>query len=394
MEPQLLGSSPGFLGNTLKKRFSEVSTKDTLRFELIPSKFEDYSPQTKFDNINLFFCIKLLGFVSWKKKDSKYEVVVWFGSATIASNCPKIYSGNISNNNVYDNPDTFSGCDGNIVFYYLSLNSTKPIACTEREKVFRVSEPKRTNFGLINFIDTDFEARTATDCCMKAINIKQDLVHGWSGNNQDSNNQDNNNQDNNNQDSNNQDSNNQGSVEMTTFMSSGNIYTPMFVGSMIQNNGPRSIIIQYLKSNVQSSNVEDSQYVQYVDATRDPARTVGLILDTTNDQANAKNTIERWNMGKSAGSSNKEVWKGGDLWFSDWNNRKNGNGGQDPNLNGRKYKIVKAGSDPAGDVATKFGVTRDTLVLYNPKVNFSTLQPGLTLCCSFGASPDFRPKRN
>ncbi|KAJ1966373.1 hypothetical protein GGI12_000122 [Dipsacomyces acuminosporus] len=103
---------------------------------------------------------------------------------------------------------------------------------------------------------------------------------------------------------------------------------------MIQNNGAAATIIQYLIDNISSDGMPNTKYAQYCDPSGDPAKTVGIIIDSTNNKNAVKDAVQGWSMGKPwTIKHDSRIWSNKDLWFFDWADRKNGNANTDSNLN-------------------------------------------------------------
>ncbi|KAJ1661779.1 hypothetical protein EV178_006410 [Coemansia sp. RSA 1646] len=174
--------------------------------------------------------------------------------------------------------------------------------------------------------------------------------------------------------------------DITQFYVNGNIVGASFAGQMIQNHAFAVVVIQKLIDEVKANGISSSKFIQYCPG--DPAKSFGIILDTTGNIGALRSYVKSWSKGRcvsSSGTSSVTL----NTWSVSWLG-KSGNAAPDPNLPTCDYVKVVSGKD----TATACGITGDAIQLYNPGVNFSLLQPGQPLCCSVGKPPDLSPKPN
>ncbi|KAJ2562260.1 hypothetical protein IW140_006453, partial [Coemansia sp. RSA 1813] len=174
--------------------------------------------------------------------------------------------------------------------------------------------------------------------------------------------------------------------DITQFYVNGNIVGASFAGQMIQNHAFAVVVIQKLIDEVKANGISSSKFIQYCPG--DPAKSFGVILDTTGNISALRSYVKSWSKGRcvsSSGTSSVTL----NTWSVSWLG-KSGNAVADPNLPTCDYVRVVSGQD----TATACGITGDAIQLYNPGVNFNNLQPGQPVCCSVGKPPDLRPKPN
>ncbi|KAJ2473483.1 hypothetical protein GGI02_000821 [Coemansia sp. RSA 2322] len=146
--------------------------------------------------------------------------------------------------------------------------------------------------------------------------------------------------------------------------------------SAVNNNGVANTLVTYLIDKISQDGMPNAKYLQWC-GDGDPAKTAGIIIDASGNQEAVRQAMQQWSMGKCWNTKTGEsTLPKKDLWFFDYNDRKNGNPANDPNLSSCAYKTVEFGDD----MASKCGVTGDALVLYNPGVDFTKLQVALANC--------------
>ncbi|KAJ2086317.1 hypothetical protein IW138_005782, partial [Coemansia sp. RSA 986] len=174
--------------------------------------------------------------------------------------------------------------------------------------------------------------------------------------------------------------------DITQFYVNGNIVGASFAGQMIQNHAFAVVVIQKLIDEIKTNGISSSKFIQYCPG--DPAKSFGIILDTTGNIGALRSYVKSWSKGRcvsSSGTSSVTL----NTWSVSWLG-KSGNAVPDPNLPTCDYVKVVSGKD----TAAACGITGDAIQLYNPGVNFSLLQPGQPVCCSVGKPPDLSPKPN
>ncbi|KAJ2354090.1 hypothetical protein GGH92_000255 [Coemansia sp. RSA 2673] len=178
--------------------------------------------------------------------------------------------------------------------------------------------------------------------------------------------------------------------EFTGFYRNGAVSVAVWSGSMVQNAGAATSVVQRFVDNVSSQGISNGKLVQYCPG--DPAKTFGISADTQGNFAAVQDNVKKWSMGQCIGGlTGSTNWANSNLKFVSWPG-KSGNSGPDPNLDVCAFTRVVSG-DGGASVAARCGsgMTADALVSYNPQANFSNLQIGQPLCCSIGKLPDLRP---
>ncbi|KAJ1946929.1 hypothetical protein GGF37_000828 [Kickxella alabastrina] len=181
--------------------------------------------------------------------------------------------------------------------------------------------------------------------------------------------------------------------EFTGFYRNGQVTVAAFSGAMVQNAGAAATLVQYYIDDLNSHGTKDCEAVQYCPG--DPAKTFGIMGDTTGNFAKVQQQVKDWSKGQCVtGYGSVQQWTGRSLKFVSWPG-KSGNSSPDNNAGTCLYTSVVAG-DTGTSIAARCGngMTTDALTLYNPSVNFSALQQGQILCCSVGKMPDLRPVAN
>ncbi|KAJ2354092.1 hypothetical protein GGH92_000257 [Coemansia sp. RSA 2673] len=291
--------------------------------------------------------------------------------------CPPECNGNASDSKRYDSSNDFASCNKTVFFSYENFydpNSQAVIACTKKDDLPSV---KTTNLkaGPVLF--------TAPSRCMTATNYPKNLNHGWWGDNKPE--------------------FRDGAVavgnmlrnymsdfnhcqEMSTFASQGNTFGAVWAGSQVQNNGVAATLITYMVDNV-SGGMPNAKYLQWCD-DKDPAKTAGIIIDASGNKEAVRQAMQQWSMGKCWSTKTGDAtWNNKDLWFFSYEDRKNGYVTPDPGMGVCNYKTVVAGDI----MTTKCGVTRDSLMIFNPGLNVDNPPIGMPVCCSAGALPNLKP---
>ncbi|KAJ1964543.1 hypothetical protein GGI12_001354 [Dipsacomyces acuminosporus] len=286
----------------------------------------------------------------------------------------------------YADVSELASCGNGVLFNYediMNPNSHSVIACSLASVESIKSSPSNSS----EVANSTLVRRTDPSKCMTATNLPKDINWGWWG-----------------------DSNpsykDQGlwagntlrnymldsahCQDMTAFAIQGSTVGAVWAGSMIQNHGAGDTIIKYLVDNIAQGGMPNAKYAQYC-TDGDPAKTAGMIIDVTGNSGAVKNAVQTWSMGKCwSTKTGDDVWTNKDLWFFDYADRKNGNSKIDDNLGTCNYVRVEAGVD----TAAKCGIPSESLITFNPNIDFSKLQPGQPICCSTGKQPDLRPSKN
>ncbi|KAJ2354425.1 hypothetical protein GGH92_000031 [Coemansia sp. RSA 2673] len=302
-------------------------------------------------------CLLLVMRVSFSVLSLSFAALA-FAASDDDPSCPPECNGNASDSKRYDSSNDFAACNRTVFFNYENFydpNSQAVIACTKKDDLPSV---KTTNLkaGPVLF--------TAPSRCMTATNYPKNLNHGWWGDNKPE--------------------FRDGAVavgnmlrnymsdfnhcqEMSTFASQGNTFGAVWAGGM-----------------------PNAKYFQWCD-DKDPAKTAGIIIDASGNKEAVRQAMQQWSMGKCwDAKTGSATWNNKDLWFFDYNDRKNGYVTPDPGMGSCNYKTVASGDN----MAAKCGVTGDALQIFNPGVDFSKLQVGQPVCCSAGKLPDLRPPMN
>ncbi|KAJ2473835.1 hypothetical protein GGI02_000557, partial [Coemansia sp. RSA 2322] len=136
-----------------------------------------------------------------------------------------------------------------------------------------------------------------------------------------------------------------------------------------------------------SGGMPNAKYLQWCD-DKDPAKTAGIIIDASGNKEAVRQAMQQWSMGKCWSTKTGDAtWNNKDLWFFSYEDRKNGYVTPDPGMGVCNYKTVVAGDI----MTTKCGVTRDSLMIFNPGLNVDNPPIGMPVCCSAGALPNLKP---
>nr|WOF72299.1 chitin-binding protein [Saccharomycopsis crataegensis] len=168
----------------------------------------------------------------------------------------------------------------------------------------------------------------------------------------------------------------------------GDVIGMVWLGNMVQNSGAATRFIQQYINSVQSDGIPNTKYVQYCE-TGDPAKTVGIIFDTTGGRDTVDYAMKTWSKGQCWNTNTGSVeWNDETLCYLSYANRKSGN--TEPKVGTCDYIKVTSGMD----LESATGVTGDALKLYNPNIDFSNLAVGTPICYSIGNAPDLRVSVN
>lgn len=168
----------------------------------------------------------------------------------------------------------------------------------------------------------------------------------------------------------------------------GDVIGMVWLGTMVQNSGAADKFIQQYINSVNNDGIPNTKYVQYCESG-DPAKTVGIIFDTTGGRDTVDNAMKTWSKGQCWNTNTGTVtWNDETLCFLDYSKRKKGN--TEPKVGTCDYIKVTSGMN----LADATGVTSDAIELYNPNLDFSKLAVNTPVCYSIGNHPDLRVKKN
>ncbi|KAJ2210241.1 hypothetical protein EV179_006366, partial [Coemansia sp. RSA 487] len=146
--------------------------------------------------------------------------------------------------------------------------------------------------------------------------------------------------------------------DITQFYVNGNIVGASFAGQMIQNHAFAVVVIQKLIDEVKTNGISSSKFIQYCPG--DPAKSFGIILDTTGNIGALRSYVKSWSKGRCVSSSGTSS-----VTLNTWSVSylgKSGNAVTDSNLAACDYVKVVSGQD----TAAACGVTGEAMQLYNP----------------------------
>lgn len=173
-----------------------------------------------------------------------------------------------------------------------------------------------------------------------------------------------------------------------SYFGSSGVVGFIWLGPMVQNSGAVSKFIDQFINNVQTSGIPNTKYVQYCE-TGDPAKTVGIIFDTTNGVNTIDDAVKTWSKGQCWNTNTGTVeWNDETLCYLSYADRKSGN----PEASCGTCNYIKVTSGM--DLESATGVTGDAIEMYNPNIDFSNLAVGTPVCYSIGNPPDLRVNAN